>query len=89
MRADIQAFPRRAMEFLLFRQVLKVTRQPISMYITETRRSQLGVFLDMPFRSSKLGASLRLNIAGIGDLGVSPTHETSPCFGDAGSTRPG
>ncbi len=26
---------------------------------------------------------------GTGDLGVLPTHETSPCLGDAGSTRPG
>ncbi len=26
---------------------------------------------------------------GAEDLGVLPTHETSPCFGDASSTRPG
>ncbi len=42
-------------------------------------------------RPSKLGLSCKANKcsdAGTGDLGVLTANETSPCLGDAGSSRP-
>ncbi len=42
-------------------------------------------------KPDKLGLSCNANKcsdAGTGDLGVLRTHGTSPCLGDAGSTRP-